>query len=46
MCLKGFAAEIDAFWRAAKRPAFPALHSQAFKAPLLQMFTEAQLFLT
>jgi hypothetical protein len=26
------AAEIDAFWRAAKRPAFPALHSQAFKA--------------
>jgi len=26
------AAEIDAFWKAAKRPAFPALHSQAFKA--------------
>ena len=25
-------AEIDAFWKAAKRPAFPALHSQAFKA--------------
>lgn len=25
-------AEIDAFWKAAKRPAFPALHRQAFKA--------------
>jgi hypothetical protein len=25
-------AEIDAFWRAAQRPAFSALHSQAFKA--------------
>ncbi len=25
-------AEIDAFWKSAKRPAFPALHSQAFKA--------------
>ena len=25
-------AEIDAFWQAAERPAFPALHSQAFKA--------------
>jgi hypothetical protein len=25
-------AEIDAFWNAAKRPAFSALHSQAFKA--------------
>jgi enoyl-CoA hydratase/carnithine racemase len=25
-------AEIDAFWKAAERPAFPALHSQAFKA--------------
>jgi enoyl-CoA hydratase/carnithine racemase len=25
-------AEIDAFWKAAQRPAFPALHSQAFKA--------------
>src|SRR5712675_1517372 len=26
------AAEIDAFWKAAERPAFPALHSLAFKA--------------
>jgi hypothetical protein len=25
-------AEIDAFWKAADRPAFPVLHSQAFKA--------------
>jgi len=25
-------AEIDAFWKSAKRPAFPALHSQAFRA--------------
>src|SRR5467141_290981 len=29
---KPLAAEIDAFWKAAKRPAFPALHSLAFKA--------------
>jgi enoyl-CoA hydratase/carnithine racemase len=28
---KALAAEIDAFWKAAKRPAFPALHSEAFK---------------
>jgi len=26
------AAEIDAFWQASNRPAFPALHSQAFEA--------------
>jgi enoyl-CoA hydratase/carnithine racemase len=25
-------AEIDAFWKASERPAFPALHSQAFEA--------------
>jgi hypothetical protein len=25
-------AEIDAFWKAAERPAFPPLHNQAFKA--------------
>lgn len=25
-------AEIDAFWKAAKRPAFPALHNRAFNA--------------
>ena len=29
-------AEIDAFWKAAERPAFPPLHNQAFKASYSQ----------